>query len=96
MVSKVIPTVSAIAAPNLISAMRKPRCTPRMAGGKNNSKLSLERESIRNRARQNKHGRNDKAALTHKVRRDNDPSTKPPVHDQAPSSRKLQNNKKNP
>jgi len=95
-VSKVIPTVSAIAALTLISRCANLACTPRMAGGKNNSKLSLERESIRNRARQNKHGRNDKAALTHKVRREQRPVHKTTGPRPGTEQQRLHNNKKTP
>jgi hypothetical protein len=44
---------------------------------------------MRNLARQKQHGRRAKRALTHRVRRETDPITKPPVQDQAVSNRNL-------
>src|SRR5579871_79539 len=56
---------------------RNPHQTPSTAGKTNNNKQPRDNEAIRNRARQNKQGENVATTLTHKVRRETDPTTNP-------------------
>jgi hypothetical protein len=67
-----------------------------MAGGRKSNKQSREMDSRRNLSKQNRHGKKDKTALTRTVRRDTEPITKPPVHDQPSKRTVLQSKKVNP
>ena len=70
-----------------IRAFRIPWRTPKIAGRRKRNKQSLDRVSKRNVPKQITEGSKDNAALTQRVRRDTNPTTKPPVQDQAmPSS----------
>jgi hypothetical protein len=75
-----------IAVARLMRALRSPCRTPRIAGRRKRSRQNLDRDSIRNLARQNRHGEHVAAMLTQRVRRDIDPTTKPPVHEHPISS----------
>jgi hypothetical protein len=89
-INSVIATAKTMAEPSLIRTVRKPHRTPQIAGTRNRSKQSLEREDSLNLARQNKQGEMHASTLTHTVRRDTDPTTKPPVHAHPINSSALQ------
>ena len=81
---------------SLIRAICKPWRTPQIAVGKKRSRQSLERDSARNLSKQNTQGANDSMALTQTVRRDTDPTTKPPVQAQPISRITLHSSRESP
>jgi hypothetical protein len=78
-VSAVKATARTIAELSLMRLNRRLRETPQIAGGRKRSRQNLDRDATWNLSRQNKHGAKDKAALIQTVRREIDPTTKPPV-----------------
>jgi len=81
----VIANASRIAKLSFIGAILRPRRAPRSAAGKKRNRETQDRNSIRNVAKQERHGNAHKAPLTQSVRRDTDAATKPPAHEQANS-----------
>ncbi len=79
-------TASATAAGNEIRRIRNPMITPMIAGTKNVTRHGRDSVWLRNSERHSKQGDAHKAALTHSVRREIEPTTNPPVHDHATSS----------
>jgi hypothetical protein len=79
----VVATARMVAHRSLIRSVLMPLKTPQMAGTRKRSRQTLGRDDSRNLAKQNKHGRQDAAMLTQSVRRESEPTTKPPVADQA-------------
>src|SRR5258708_4432397 len=86
-INAVTATARTIAGASSMRVLRRPCRTPKIAGRRKRSRQSLDRDSIRNLARQNRHGEQVAAMLTQRVRRDMDPTTKPPVHEQLISSK---------
>src|ERR1700733_13352520 len=95
-VNAVTAIARAMAELRLILATCKPLRAPQSATGKKRRRQSRERDSTRNRSRQNRQGANDRAALTQTVRRETDPTTKPPVQDHAARSKTLHKKSANP
>jgi hypothetical protein len=91
-INVVIAIARKIAKARLIRINRKAWRTPQIAGRRKRNRQRLEREGSLNRTRQNKHGKQDEAKLTPRVRRDSDPMTKPQAQEQPISSRPRQSN----
>src|ERR1700741_1551476 len=70
--------------------------TPKIAGKRKRNGQSLGRNSKGKAAKQNTQGNTQKAALTHRVRRESAPTTKPPAQDQAISRIMWQRSSKKP
>jgi hypothetical protein len=82
-ITAVIAIASIIAQRSLIRVICRPLRTPAIAGTTKSSRQMLGRDDSRNLARQNKHGEQTAAMLTHRVRRESEPTTNPPVQDHA-------------
>jgi hypothetical protein len=89
-INAVTTSARAIAGASLIGVLRRPWRTPKIAGRRKRSRENLDRDSMRNVERQNRHGEHVAATLTQRVRRDIDPTTKPPVHEQPTNSKTWQ------
>src|ERR1700733_3190788 len=85
-VSKVTARASGIAETRLIRPIRTPSLAPHTAGARKRSKQAGEIDSTRKRDRQKIHGTRQETALTQSVRRETEPTAKPPVQDQPASS----------
>jgi hypothetical protein len=82
-ITVVIAIARIIAQCSLIRVICRPWKTPTIPGARKSSKQMLGRDDSRNLARQNKHGEQTAAMLTHRVRRESEPTTNPPVQDHA-------------
>src|ERR1700730_12272303 len=80
--SRVTATASRIAEARLIWPIRRPLLAPHTAGRRKTSKQNGESDSTRKWDTQNIHGSKQETVLTQSVRRETEPTTKPPVHDQ--------------